>query len=57
MFRPGAESGSFYASETPAEVTQKTDWEKTAENGSKNSQVLLDVLYTHNLLPAFKNLI
>lgn len=57
MFKPGAESRSFYASKTPAEVSQNTDSEKTAEIGSKNSQVLANVLYTHNLLPSFNNLI
>lgn len=57
MFGPGAESSSFYASKTPVEVSQKTDSEKTEEDGSKNSQVLLNVLHTHNLLPAFNNLI
>lgn len=57
MFKPGTEFGSFYASKTPAEVGENTGSEKTAEIGSKNSQVLANVLHTHNLLPSFNNLI
>jgi len=55
MFKP--EFRSFYASKTPAEVSQNTDSERTAKIGSKNSRVLANTFCTRNLLPAFKNLI
>lgn len=57
MFKPGTEFGIFYASKTAVEVSQNTDSGKTAETGSNNSQVLANMLYTHNLLPTFNSLI